>query len=122
MVATIRGKDQRNHRSRSIKKDDDIRTDRELLEEILAISRLGRSPRRILESLEVPSEILRDLLQVINNLMDQNSRLIDGSINESAGTLLKIARYFIKNSSRSDRDLLENFRVLDQTHSDNILF
>ncbi len=93
----------------------EIRTDREILEEVLALARLtNRKSNNEDERAGVPHELVRDLAKHLDGIFDANKKHTDSRINDHLETLARIANYLDhRSTTRSDEvtDMIERLSM-----------
>lgn len=88
------------------------RTDRDILEEILLISR-----QRIRDSSRagfIPEKLILDLLDVIESVHGENEEFMSGQINDSLRVLIKMAVYLDRKSSNKSEGFEERVASIRQ--------
>lgn len=103
-------------------KEENIREDRELLEEILLLtrsySRLARRETRF----DLPAGLSEDLVSSIEVIMLQNEQAMDHAINDACGVLLKIAGFLAKRTEKLDAEIENRILKLSTKQDDFIPF
>lgn len=99
----------------------EIRSDRELLEEILLLSRSRTRAPHVSETTNVPSALVSDLLKWLDQIAISNARIVDGDIHEAIARLLRIAGY-LSNHSDDPSENRELIRILTKKNDDLIPF
>ncbi|WFE74564.1 hypothetical protein [Roseinatronobacter sp. S2] len=96
------------------------RSDRELLEEILLLSR--QRTRETLSSRPIPSGLVEDLLGVIEKIRVENDKALSNEINENLKLLLKIAFHLLRRSPINEADFDERIKTLHKSIEDFLPF
>jgi TIR domain len=104
-------------------KGENIRSDRELLEEVLSLTRSrSRISHRGNELSEIHPDFPRDLVKHISKIIETNERLLDPTINNSMGGLLRMAKYLLATLDSSDAETMLRVAELQKLQSDMIPF
>ncbi|SEK59931.1 TIR domain-containing protein [Pacificibacter marinus] len=108
--------------SKERKSSGEIRPDRDILEEILSLSRSNaRSGRDIDSKTNVPAGFVRDLLDELDVAIERNVEIADDKLQSKFGKILALTKYLAHHSD-APRDMLSRIDKMEQRNDSFIPF
>jgi len=103
--------------------DQNVRPDRDILEEILMLSRArSRNISNDPENTSIPVDLVKDLVKNIETIMVENRKISSDKVNHLVGKQLRIADYLLHRSDFFDKDISEKIEILQSEQNDFIPF
>ncbi len=99
----------------------ELRTDRELLEEILALSRSNLRTRKVPNSLNLPAAFVVDFIRSLEGIVEENAMVENGKIQNQMNKVLMHMEYLAARTS-DERELAQMIVQLRERNEDFIPF
>lgn len=106
-----------------LSKEEVIRSDRDLLEEVLSLTRLqSRSLKRDTNQSHVPRQLISDLIESIQKLMEFNRKFLDHRMNDELQIITKATQFLTNRNDTLDEAIFERIDQLLKEQEDFIPF
>lgn len=103
-------------------KEANLRNDRELLEEILLLTRSYSRHYRSDSRSQFRSVVLANFISALEEIMVENRSMSNRNINEACGELIKIAVYLMRLTEKPDREIESKIKAMIAEQSEFIPF